>query len=202
MSKLNTKKHISVIINALKPLSNPFPKPLLIVMVGLPGTGKTYLARNIQESFPVTIIQSDQVRTLCFGQPKYTRSENKYVFELCHRVINNLLEEGVPVLFDATNMIEANRKVLYQISKLNKAKLFVLKIITQEKIIEGRIRDRSLRQASYDFSKADWAVYRRMQKLDHTINISHTIINNSLNNILCLNPILEDLVAWRNSLYP
>ena len=115
MSKLNTKKHISVIINALKPLSNPFPKPLLIVMVGLPGTGKTYLARNIQESFPVTIIQSDQVRTLCFGQPKYTRSENKYVFEVALHAnmleIKSAIEEIFDVRVDAVRTMRMKGKV-------------------------------------------------------------------------------------------
>jgi len=194
------QKNISIIFKSLNPIPKPFPKPLLIILVGLPGTGKTFLGEKLKEDFPVSIVQSDKIRAICFTNPKYTNYENKYVFDLCHKVINNLLQRKIPVLLDATNLLEKNRQGLYEISKFHNAKLLVLKITAERKITKLRISRRL--SSKSNVSKASWNVYRRLGYFNDPIGIQHSVIDNSINNTVCLEPILEELVAWRNSLYP
>ena len=41
--------------------------PVLIVMSGLPGTGKTYISRRIKDLTDVVLLESDLVRKILFN---------------------------------------------------------------------------------------------------------------------------------------
>ena len=202
MSNSNFQKYLPITFTSLSPLPKSLPKSLLVILVGLPGTGKTFLSHILQERFPLALLESDKIRVMCFPKPKYTMSENKFVFDLCHRLIKALLKRSIPVLFDATNLLEKNRQVIYKISRSNDAKLFVLNITAEKKISKRRISERLLSNSNKDFSKANWDVYKRMSRFNEPISVKHWTIDNSTNSIFCLDRIIEDLVSWRNSLYP
>ena len=202
MSNSNFQKYLSIISTSFGSLPRSLPKPLLVVLVGLPATGKTFLSHNLKERFPLVLLHSDKIRIICFPKPKYTKSENKYVFDICHRLIKDLLKRRMPVLFDATNLLEKHRQVLYDISRSINAKLMVLNITADKEMSKRRISERLLSNSANDFSKATWDVYKRMARFNDPISVKHWTIDNSTNNIICLDPIIEELVSWRNSLYP
>ena len=202
MSNSNFQKYLSITFSSLSPLPKSLPKSLLVILVGLPGTGKTFLSHSLKDKFPLVLLQSDKIRVMCFPKPKYTKSENKFVFDLCHRLIKDLLKKNMPVLFDATNLLEKNRQIIYNISRSNKAKLFVLNITAEKEISKRRIAERLLPNSNKEFSKANWEVYKRMYRFNEPISVKHWTIDNSTNNMVCLDPVIEELVSWRNSLYP
>ena len=202
MSNSNFQKYLSITFPSLSSLPKSLPKSLLVILVGLPGTGKTFLSHSLKDKFPLVMLQSDKIRVMCFPNPKYTKSENKFVFDLCHRLIKDLLKKSIPVLFDATNLLEKHRQVLYDISHSINAKLMVLNITADKKMCKQRISERLLSNSANDFSKANWDVYKRMACFNDPISVKFWTIDNSTNNIVCLDPVIEELVSWRNSLYP
>lgn len=91
----------------LNSLPQPQIEPPLIVVSGLPGTGKSFFCRKLVERLPFLILSSDTLRRILFSSPRYTESENKRLFPTCHALIEELLRKGIPVIFDATNLLDA-----------------------------------------------------------------------------------------------
>lgn len=80
-------------------------RPIINVMMGLPGSGKSYVAKNELSGI---IISSDDIREELFGDIN-SQQDNNMVFMTLHSRICALLQEGKDVIFDATNIHRKNR---------------------------------------------------------------------------------------------
>ena len=78
-----------------------FPKPTLIVMVGLPGSGKSTIAKQLAEDNPNTLIfSSDAYREKICGDEN-DQSNNDLVFRTLHKDLREALLLGKNCIFDA-----------------------------------------------------------------------------------------------------
>lgn len=74
----------------------------LIVMVGLPGSGKSYRARELQRIINAEIISSDAIRKELLKNEN-DQSNNELVFKTLYNRIRELLNQGRNAILDATN---------------------------------------------------------------------------------------------------
>ena len=87
-------------------------RPTLVVVAGLPASGKSYFARAVAAFVPLAHLASDEVRlALSDGQPTYREGENELVFATIGHLARLLLSEGYHVLIDATGIKPADRAV-------------------------------------------------------------------------------------------
>ena len=91
--------------------------PRLLMLAGLPGCGKSRFAREVSLRCPFLVLESDRLRKALVGAPEYTPGENGRVFRACHRLIDEFLGLGYPVLFDATNLTVRNRRPVCAIAR-------------------------------------------------------------------------------------
>lgn len=152
-------------------------KPVLLLLCGLPGTGKSFLARRLAEALPFVIIESDMIRKILFPQPGYTAQESRWVHRTCHALMAKLLKRGVRVIYDATNLIEYHRELVYRIAERAGARLVVVKTVASEEMVRERLRTRQ--KAAAEVSDADWRIYRRMASRQEAISHPHLIIDTS-----------------------
>lgn len=168
---------IAKVEEALSGSQETTAKPVLVLLSGLPGTGKSFVARRLAEALPFVIIESDTVRKILFSQPRYTAQESRWVHRTCHALIAKLLKRGVRVIYDATNLIEYHRELVYRIADRAGARLVVVKTVAREEVVQERMRDRQERVA--EVSDADWRVYRRMASRQERISHPHLVIDTS-----------------------
>ncbi|MCJ7666747.1 MAG: ATP-binding protein [Anaerolineae bacterium] len=152
-------------------------KPVLLLLSGLPGTGKSFLARRLAEALPFVIIESDVVRKILFPQPLYTAQESRWVHRTCHALMAKLLKRGVRVIYDATNLIEYHREIVYRIAQKAGARLVVVKTVASEEVVRERLRARQ--EEARELSDADWRVYRRMASRQEQVSHPHLVIDTS-----------------------
>lgn len=152
-------------------------KPVLLLLSGLPGTGKSFLARRLAEALPFVIIESDVVRKILFPQPLYTAQESRWVHRTCHALMAKLLKRGVRVIYDATNLIEYHRELVYRIAEKAGARLVVVKTVASEEAVRERLRTRQ--EGARELSDADWRVYRRMASRQEQLSHPHLVIDTS-----------------------
>lgn len=74
------------------------------MMIGLPGSGKSYVARQ----FNCPIVSSDAIRKELFGNEE-DQSHNQEVFNAVHYRIQNYLADGKDCVYDATNLSRKRR---------------------------------------------------------------------------------------------
>src|SRR5512136_2730871 len=119
---------VSVLKQNLPPLPEAMANPALIVVTGLPGTGKSYFCRKLSEKIDLVILESDNLRKLLFSTPSYSREESTQLFRACHGLVEELLRKGISVVLDATNLEEHNRERLYHIAEQSGARLIIVRM--------------------------------------------------------------------------
>jgi predicted kinase len=151
--------------------------PVLIMMSGLPGSGKSYLSQRLAQQLPAVVVESDRVRKVLFPQPTYSGQESTIVHCTCQEVIRRLLRKGVRVVFDATNLVEFQREILYNLADRSSARLLVVRTVAPEQVVQERLERR--KDSADGASDADWRVYRRMSKREQEIRRTHLCIDTS-----------------------
>ena len=63
----------------------------MVVISGLPGSGKSYFSRKLVAEVPLTVLEGDVLRGVLFPRPSYTSSESARLFEACYTLIRDLL---------------------------------------------------------------------------------------------------------------
>ena len=78
-------------------------KPVFIMMVGLPGSGKSNDSSELAMAYDATIFSSDALREELFGDINH-QDDNTKLFDELHRRIKDCLREGKSAIYDACNI--------------------------------------------------------------------------------------------------
>jgi len=163
----------------LNGLPQPQVKPQLIVVSGLPGTGKSFFCRKLAEKLPFLILASDALRKVLFSTPQYNEQENKRLFSACHVLIEELLKKGIPVIFDATNLLEHHREYLYRAAERAGAKLILVWVEAPPEVVRQRLLTRERTAVPQSDSEAGWEVYNKMRPRREKISRNHLVVDTS-----------------------
>lgn len=82
-----------------------------IMMVGIPGSGKSYLANKIAQAEKAIVVSSDKIREELFGNASETAKSSVVFGEMLRRSVRTL-KKGCSVIYDATNIRSSERKSL------------------------------------------------------------------------------------------
>src|SRR3989442_4646766 len=87
----------------------PHGRPAVVMLMGLPGVGKSHVARLLCARLGAAHVATDELRSRLFVAPSYADEENRAVFAAATALMDDLLGEGHRVVVDATNLIARNR---------------------------------------------------------------------------------------------
>jgi predicted kinase len=167
-------------------------------MAGLPGTGKSHFTRELVSLSPFLVLETDRLRKALVAQPRYTPGEHRRVFGACHRLIEQFLEEGYPVLFDATNLTDRFRDPLYEIAERAGAPVAVAAITAPRETVRRRLYARKDGLDRDTNSDADWQVYCRMAPHWEPVSREHFAVDTSED----IGPVLQQVVHWAATAKP
>lgn len=152
-------------------------RPALIVMVGAPGSGKSYLGRQIAEGLGADLIQTDNVRKEMYPEPLYTPTEAASVYRACHERIRLALAQGRRVVFDGTNLRERRRATLYRLADEAAAQLMIVLAYAPKAVIRERLAQRGAARDPLDASDADWPIHLRLRRDAEPVSRPHLVAN-------------------------
>ena len=92
-------------------------KPLLILLYGFPGSGKTYFARQLSDNLQSAHIHGDRIRGELFEKPQYDRQENHIVTQLMNYMTEEFLSAGLSVVYDENSMRLSQRRLLRDLAR-------------------------------------------------------------------------------------
>ena len=84
-------------------------KPILAVLVGISGSGKSTYATGLQKSLKSELVQTDEIRVELCGNAE-DQSKNGQVFAVARTRVSQFLSEGKNVIIDATSLNRKDRK--------------------------------------------------------------------------------------------
>jgi predicted kinase len=176
---------------ALGPLPGPVAKAGLVVLIGLPGGGKSHFARALAGRYPAAVLDSDALRGVLFADPRHTQAEHARLFPAIHVLMERLLTRGVPVIVDATNLKEANRRPYYEIGTRSGARTILVRVWAPPAVARARLRQRPSQTDPRDRSSADLAVYEAMRKDVEPIRRRYVSVNTALDIGPSLDKVLD-----------
>lgn len=117
-----------------------FEKPHLIVLMGLPGSGKSYTSDYLHKKYGYTILSGENVTFSLFGTEKCSGSGFALAYKILHLLAVDLLQEGYSVVIDGTNLKYVFREQIY--NKVNISPAHLIYLMVDDETALSRVNNR------------------------------------------------------------
>lgn len=101
---------------------NRLLQPTIIYFLGMPGVGKSYVARQISELLGAAHVSSDRLRYELFAEPRFDKGEHMVVTRLMDYMTEEFLGIGRSVIYDISVSRLQDRRELRELARKNNAK--------------------------------------------------------------------------------
>lgn len=128
-------------------------KPVLICFYGYPGSGKSYVARNLEEVLQVARVSADRIRHELFARPRFDAQENAIVSHLMLYITEEFLRAGVSVIYDTSVNRVGHRRRLRELAHKHRAQYFLVWLQTDPENAFLRTQRRDKRTQDDKFSE-------------------------------------------------
>ena len=151
----------------LSEMEEPDRRPALVLVSGLPGTGKSTLSRMLADKARFEVLRSDVIRKEIFttvaaadnSASIYSVDRTQQVYDECWTRARSRLLAGGRVIVDATFQREANRQKFLQLAIDCGVRAVWLECTAPAERVQRRL---AARQG--DASDADWSIYELVRK--------------------------------------
>lgn len=144
---------------------------MLYILAGLPGSGKSEIAKLIAEKTGAEILEEDRILRGLYPDPTHSDSERQRVYDEMFIQAKKLLRAKKDVILDATFISRANRRTARNLSGAYR----IIEVAAPENEIKKRLKRRFGEQGN----DADWEVYLKYKKKFEPISEPHAVIENS-----------------------
>jgi len=131
--------------------------PILAVMIGISGSGKSTYANGLKTSINAELVETDAIRLELTGNAE-DQSQNGRVFEVAKKRVNDILEQGKNAIIDATSLTLRDRKDWIEIGKKNNAEVRAYFIDTPISVCKSQNNKRQRKVP-------EWVIDRQASKL-------------------------------------
>jgi predicted kinase len=150
--------------------SQTLAPPLLVLVRGLPGTGKSTIAQAISEQLGFELLQTDVVRRDLFGpgddrsefnEGRYDLANRRRVYETMHERAARLLRSGTSVVLDGTYLAAELRHEAADLARQHRAEFLELHCQCPDEIAEQRINARERGGGSLSETRPEFSAHQR-----------------------------------------
>lgn len=150
---------------------------MLVIIFGLPGTGKSFFGEKLSKHLDWEYINSDRIRHALNLRGKYEASDKKKVYEAIFQKAKELLGRNKNIILDATfsdhKQLAEAKELAYNMGK-------EIKLI-EMKADEQTIKERISKKRKY--SEAGFDIYEKIKNEFDPIKEPHLVLDSSNNSV-------------------
>lgn len=161
---------------------------MVVIVFGLPGTGKSYFASRLSDKIHAEYVNSDRIRKELFKKRDYSETEKKAVYDKMLQAMSQALSQNQDLVLDATFHKKETRD-LFANKMSSKESLFFIEVHADEDIIKERLKKER------PYSEADYEVYKIISQKNEPLSNPHLILQSTNDNI---DEMLEKALAYLN----
>jgi len=150
---------------------------MIIIVFGLPGSGKSYFATKLATELKAKYLSSDVVRKEVFTVRKYTDEEKMKVYDVMLKVMKNAIQQNENLVLDATFYTNSIRNKFNEVAEEFKTKIIFIEVRADQKIIKERLG------ISREHSEADYPIHLQIKEIFEAMESDHLIIESTQDNI-------------------
>jgi predicted kinase len=151
-------------------------QPVIFIVFGLPGSGKSYFASRWAEKTQASYVNSDMLRKEMFASPGYSRWDKDLVYQRMLLETKKNVEQGRNIVLDGTFYTDHLKK-LFEEEIAGNAVLHFIEVTADESVIRERLKEKRL------YSEADYNVYIQIKKEWQGLTRRHLVLHSTNNNI-------------------
>ena len=153
---------------------------MIIIVFGLPGSGKSYFASRLAMQLEAAYVNSDELRMEMIADRTYTEAEKNKVYDAMLMAMSEAVEAKKPIVLDATFYKKSIRRKFEHKARHLGEKIIYIEVTAPEAIIEDRLK------IPRTYSEADYDVYLRIRNIAEPLKADHLILVSSNNNIVSM----------------
>ena len=164
---------------------------MVVIVFGLPGSGKSYFASRLAKMIRADYINSDRLRKEMFKESTYSTQEKAAVY---HEMLAKMMEavnQNRNVVLDATFHKNDTRK-LFMKEMEGKGGIYFIEVQANENIIRERLKKER------PYSEADFKVYKLIRQHCEPLNDPHLLLESTDENIDSMLQKAADYLKWKN----
>ena len=146
---------------------------MIIIVMGLPGTGKTFFAERLAANTQAQHISSDKTRIQLQKRGAYTPEDKSQVYRQMLAEAEEALKNGKHVIMDATFSQKLHRNEVIALAKRLNALVHFIQLTADE----ATIQERTSRER--EESEADFKVYQLIKQSFEPLEIPHLTLNST-----------------------
>lgn len=150
---------------------------MLILIAGLPGSGKSFFGKRLADAIGATYLNSDRVRLDLDAKGKYTDHDKLTVYQQIADKTYEALNDGLDVVVDATFYRRSLRELFERFDNIYNVGLYLIEVRAEESTIRKRL------SVGRDLSEADFKVYEKIRDEFEEITEPHLTLKSTDDNI-------------------
>ncbi|MEZ5044558.1 MAG: ATP-binding protein [Saprospiraceae bacterium] len=143
---------------------------MIILVAGLPGSGKTTFAEALADSLGASHFNTDKIRIALGKTGQYDNATKILVYEQLLAQIRKVLKKKQSVIVDATFYKKALRQPYIALAHQFVTPIKYIEIKASEAVIQQRM------QSKRKYSEADFEVYQNIKKQYEPITEPHFVL--------------------------
>jgi predicted kinase len=150
---------------------------MIIIICGLPGVGKTAIAKDLAALINgAVVLSTDKIRKELIPKPTYEKQERQLIYDVMLLFAKYLHIAGIDCILDATFNRESSRKEVKERLSLTHDQLFIVECMCPEEITIRRLKNRQ-----NGYSDADISIYRKMKRIYEPVKGDrHIVVDTSI----------------------
>ena len=148
----------------------------LVVLSGLPGSGKSCFAHRIAERTGLPLVSSDDVRRRLIATRTYSAGESALVYDTCRRIVEVALRAGGGAVVDATNLREQTRRDWKSLADRWEAVFALVMTHASQDVTSRRLAKRTI-EPDPAHSEATYEVYERLRPTMQPTRLHHVDVD-------------------------
>ncbi len=132
---------------------------MIIIVVGLPGTGKTTFSRALAQIIDAVHLNTDMIRDQLDLRGQYDRQTKALIYQEMMNKVEAALLKGRNVILDGTFYKRKIREGYRKLAKAQEVEIKWIELKAEEKVIRNRVEKKRT------YSEADFNVYLKIKAL-------------------------------------
>ncbi|UII30660.1 ATP-binding protein [Fulvivirga ulvae] len=150
---------------------------MIVLVAGLPGSGKSYFAVQLASKMGTDYVNSDRVRKALGAWGKYAFKDKLEVYRKMVSLAESSLMHGRVVIVDATFYLQSMRNMFISLARQHASVIHLIVVHADEHLIKQRLN------LPRKDSEADFEVYNQIKTEFEEFTFPHLQLESTDNNI-------------------